>query len=46
MQIVLQNCEKLQNDRAKKRTNSVQGLYDKKGPHSTVYRRRVEKKYA
>ena len=28
-----------------KRTNSVRGLYDKKGPHSTVYLRRDEKKY-
>ena len=46
VQFVLQNCEKLQNYRfhqGKKRTSSVRGLYDKKGPHSTVYLRRDEK---
>ena len=48
VQILSQNCERLQNYRfklGKKRTNSVRGLYDKKGPHSTVYLRRDEKKY-
>ena len=29
----------------KKKKNYVRGLYDKKGPHSTVYRGRDKKKY-
>ena len=44
VQILSQNCERLQNYRfklGKKRTNSVRGLYDKKGPETwrdeTVY---------
>ena len=39
-QILLQNCEKLQNYRfkeGKKEQNSVRGLYDKKGPQSTAF---------
>ena len=37
VQILSQNCERLQNYRfklGKKRTNSVRGLYDKKGPET------------
>ena len=43
VQIVLQNCEKLQNYRAKKEKILSEVCMIKKGPHSTVYLRRVEK---
>ena len=47
VQFFLQNCEKLQNHSFKqgKKQNTVRGMYDKKGPRSTVYLRRDEKKY-
>ena len=40
---IVKNCRIIGLNRGK-RTNSVRGLYDKKGPHSTVYLRGDEKK--
>ena len=41
---IVKKCRIIGLNRAKE-TNSVRGLYDKKGPHSAVYLRRDEKKY-
>ena len=41
---IVKNCRIIGLNRAKK-NKSVRGLYDKKGPQSTVYLRRDERKY-